>query len=118
VASLLLLFPPRTAPASERGTASFLPTWKLLDSHEKEQFIAGYLQGWKDAARVTDIAISYVKTNPEKAIDGLEGIRQLYDVRGVKPSDLAHQIDEFYADPENSDAALSRAITASKKRLQ
>lgn len=107
-----------TSGISEGNGPSFLPTWKLLTTDQKQQFIAGYIQGWKDAARVTDIAIGYVRTNPERAIEGLEGIRQLYDLSGVKPIQLAHEIDAFYSDPENNGAALSKAITAARRRIQ
>ena len=97
---------------------SFSPIWKLMNSEQKQQFISGYIQGWKDAARVTDIAISYIRSNPDKAIDSLQGVKQLYALGRLNPSLLTAEIDEFFADPANSSASLSRAITASKIRLQ
>jgi hypothetical protein len=117
--SLLLITPHHAGRAhAETSRGSFLPTWKLLSTEQKQQFIAGYIQGWRDAARVTDIAIGYVRTNPEKALDGLEGVKQLYDLSGVKPTQLAQEVDAFYADPENGGAPLSLAITSAKRRLQ
>ena len=103
--------------AQAEDTSSFYPTWKLLGSREKEQFVAGYIQGWKDAAQVTDIAISYVRDNPGKAIEGLEQVKGLYDVRDLRPGMLAGAIDNFYAKPENQGAALSLAVSAAKSAL-
>ncbi len=112
---------PYSAAASKTGNAesslaSFLPIWKLLNYDQKVQFVSGYIQGWKDAARVTDIAIAYVRENPKNAVDGLEKLKGLYDLSDLKPNTVVDQIDTFYADPENSEAALSRAINASRGR--
>jgi hypothetical protein len=105
--------------AEEReGSGSFLPVWKLLTLNEKQQFISGYLQGWRDAALVTDIAINYVKKNPERAIASLEGIKVLYRLKNSSSSQIVEAIDEFYADPENQNAPLSRAVTAARSKGQ
>jgi hypothetical protein len=97
---------------------SFLPTWKLMNDDEKQQFIAGYLQGWRDAASVTDIAISFVKNNPASAVESLEKVKELYDIREIRPSDVTQEIDLFYSDPTNSNAPLSKAITAARARVR
>ena len=102
----------------KREGNSFSPTWRLMQNQEKQQFIAGYIQGWRDAAKMTDIAISYVRSNPERAVEGLEGIRSLYNLGSVKPSQLVQEIDAFYADPENNTSPLSAAITSAKTRLR
>ena len=102
-------------PAQAQG--SFLPSWKLMNSLEKQHFIAGYVQGWKDAQQVTDITISYVKQNPAQAVAGLEKMRSLYDLSGAKPELLAKAIDVFYMAPENSSASLSSAVTAARNAL-
>src|SRR5262245_7133347 len=73
------------------SAASFLPIWKLLSPAEKQQFVAGYVQGWADAARVTDIAIDYVREHPQEAISGLEHIRALYRIQNLKPGEIVHQ---------------------------
>jgi len=91
---------------------SFLPVWKLMSRTEKQQFIAGYIWGWKDAAKVIEIAISYIKDNPREAVEGLERIKALYSRPELKPGPLVEAIDRFYADPANHGAALSRAISA------
>lgn len=103
--------------AYAEDSSSFYPTWKLLGSKEKEQFVAGYIQGWKDAAQVTDIAISFVQDNPGKAVEGLEQVKGLYDVRDIRPGLLAGAIDDFYSRPENQGAALSLAVSAAKSSL-
>lgn len=96
---------------------AFLPTWKLLNNEAKEQFIAGYLQGWKDAGDVTDVVKEYVKENPQKAIEGLDQIKQLYDVSSVRPSQIVALIDEYFKEPGNGNASLSRAVSAAKQQL-
>ena len=99
---------------SQTASQSFMPIWKLLNQQEKQQFVAGYLQGWRDAALVTDVAIRYVGDNPGEAVAGLERIRSLYDSSTLKPALVAKHIDEFYQHPENHSAAFSAAISAAK----
>ena len=98
--------------------AAFLPTWKLLNPQEKQQFMAGYLYGWRDAAKVTEIAISYVKENPQKAVEGLESVRSLYDVSKVDSAAVAHEVDSFFQDSDNRDASLTAAISFAKAKLR
>ena len=116
--SLGLLFGPPSHCRAEDEKASFLPTWKLLNPQEKQQFMAGYLYGWRDAAKVTDIAITYVKENPQKAVEGLESIRALYDVSRFSSSSIAHEVDSFFQDSDNRDASLTAAISYAKARLR
>ena len=88
-----------------------------MSFQEKQHFIAGYLQGWLDAAKVTDIAIGFIKENPAKAIESLEGIKKVYDVSFVKPGNLVDEIDAYYAVSENKNATLSAAVTSAKASL-
>ena len=101
-----------------QNSSSFFPVWRLLSSDEKRQFVAGYLKGWQDAATVTDIVITYIREHPENTIDGLQRIRQIYDLNNLKPDIAATAIDEFYANPENQNAALSVAVTAARNARQ
>ncbi len=104
--------------AAEVKSDSFSPTWKLLSAEEKGQFISGYIQGWKDAATVTDIAIDYVEKNPAEAVGGLKKVKVLYDMEGIDPSVAVSFIDSFYANPDNSKAPLSKAVSFAKGQLQ
>ena len=102
------------SPAKTTESA-FLPAWKLLSIQEKQQFISGYLQGWKDVVKILDIVIRYVEENPEKAAKSLESIKEIYDMSAMRPDRLVSIIDTFYSDPANSKAPLSRAVTAAKE---
>ena len=95
----------------------FLPTWKLLNQEQKVQFVAGYLYGWTDARRVIDVALDYVRQNPKDAVSGLEKIRALYDMGGLKADTVAREIDSFYSDSQTKEASLSQAITAVRSRF-
>ena len=106
------------AQAQEKVSPPFYPTWKLLSPSEKQQFLAGYIYGWKDAERVTDIAISYVKENPNKAVEGLEEIKGLYEFGDIKPALLAAAVDAYFTEPANSESGLSQAISAAKQALK
>ena len=103
--------------AVEEDGTPFLPTWKLLPDEAKRQFVAGYLHGWSDAAKVTDIAIDYVTGNPDEALDGLKRLKQLYNISGVQAEQLSEGISQFYTDPENAGAPLSKAVTAARNRV-
>lgn len=100
------------------GSDAFFPTWKLLSNQEKQHFVSGYVQGWMDAQKVTNIAIEFIKENPNKAVESLESIRKLYDVSLLKPEGLVREIDRFYSRGENKNASLSMAVTASKAALE
>lgn len=96
--------------------SAFLPAWKLLGNNEKQEFISGYIQGWKDAVKILDIVISYVRENPERAERALISIKEIYDMSRVRPDQLVHEIDLFYSDPANRNAPLSKAMTAAKAK--
>lgn len=90
----------------------FAPTWKLLNSEQKQQFMAGYLKGWRDSAQITDIAIEYVEKNPAEAVSGLRRLKGIYDLSGVTPEVLSQGVDRYFADPENQSSGLSKAVSA------
>ena len=105
------------AESKVASEASFQPTWKLLRNEGKQQFIAGYLFAWRDAKRVTDVAIEYVQTNPSNAVSGLERIRGLYDMEGLTAESVVRELDTFFATSDGKDATLSQAIVAVRGRL-
>lgn len=115
ISSLLLA---STSAAQTREQLPFLPTWKLLTRDQKRDFVAGYVQGWRDAAQVTDIAIGYVRENPKQAVEGLEKIRRLYDLSNLRSDGLVDGVDGFYSDPKNASATLSAAVTAVRAALE
>jgi hypothetical protein len=113
-----LVLAPALASADAHPDTSFLPSWKLMNSQEKQHFIAGYVQGWRDAGKVTDITISYVRDNPGEALSGMEKMKSLYDLAGYKPELLVKAIDVFYLEPSNNRASLSSAVNAAKNALK
>lgn len=110
-AAIALLVLTQILFAQESGSG-FLATWKLLNPQEKQQFISGYLYGWKDAERVTDVALGYIRENPKKAVESLERVKQLYDLSDLKSVAIVDRLDEFFIRPENSNASLSSALIA------
>jgi len=114
-ASMLLLASVAFAEDSEVSDrpSSFYPIWQMLSKSEKLQFVAGYIQGWRDAAAVTDVAITYVRQQPQHAVEVLERIRRLYQSEAM-PDVLVPRIDEFYRNPDNHSAPLSKAISAAR----
>ena len=117
LASGVLSPPPLYAQQSSAEEQSpgkaIYPVWKLLTRDQKMQFVAGYVQGWKDASKVTDIAIGFVRENPSQAVSGLERLKSLYDLSDVSPSLITTQLDSFFSKAENQSASLSYAISAS-----
>ncbi|MEZ4753108.1 MAG: hypothetical protein R3A13_02220 [Bdellovibrionota bacterium] len=111
-----LIFTSLTSISAFAENTAFLPTWKMLNDEEKQHFISGYLYAWQDASSVTDIAIGFIKDNPKQAVKSLESIKGLYNVAGIRPMSLASEIDEFYKQPENKDASLSKAVSYAKSR--
>jgi hypothetical protein len=106
-----------SSESSDAPEASFSPTWKLLRNDAKQQFISGYLFGWRDAKKVTDIAIEYVKENPANAVNGLERVRGIYDMEGLTAESVVRELDKFFAESDGKDATLSQAVTAVRMRM-
>jgi hypothetical protein len=121
MACCLVVVPPAPLARAESKVAnesSFLPMWKLFRTNEsKQQFVAGYLSGFRDAARVTDVAIAYGKDNPANVMSGLERIKDIYAMEGLTAESMVRALDEFFAEPEGKDATLSQAILAARSRL-
>ncbi len=93
---------------------NFSVTWKHLSDEQRNQIITGYLFGWRDAAKITDIAIDYVKQNPAKAVEGLEKLKSLYDFSGLQPDLIVSRINKFYDLPDNQGRPLSLALSSVK----
>lgn len=106
---------PGQALASEE---SFLPTWKLMSRQEKQHFVSGYIQGWQDAERVAEVAKEFVDGNPKLAAQSLDQLKTIYNMRSVRPAEVAREIDSFYSDPDNSAAPLSRAMSSAREKLR
>lgn len=109
-----LLFLKITTAAADVSDSSFAATWKMLDGSARQQFVAGYLQAWADAAKVNEVAIDYIKENPVKAVDGLQSIKGLYNFSEISPGRLVDALNAFYSDPSNQSAGLAKAVTAIK----
>lgn len=93
----------------------FEPVWRMLTRDQKQQFVAGYLNGMRDAAQMTDLLQILVKQNPEAASGSLDRLAQIYqDVGRASPDSIVEGIESFYSNPENSRAQLSAAITAAQ----
>ncbi|MCB0352732.1 MAG: hypothetical protein KDD64_04380 [Bdellovibrionales bacterium] len=105
-------------PALSESQQSFLPTWKLMSDSQKKTFVSGYLHSLEDAAQVTDLAISHIRENPSQAVESLEQIRRLYDTRHVQADVLVALLDDYYSEPDNKDAPLSRAVSSSTQRVK
>lgn len=106
--------------ASGEG-ASFEPVWRMLTREQKQQFVAGYLHGMRDASQMTELLRDLVKDAPSAAgnagsVEGsLDRLSQIYDEMGrASPETLTDGIDGFYANPSNHGAQLSAAITAAQ----
>jgi len=88
-----------------------------MSEAQRSQFIAGYLQGRRDASQVTDIAIEYIRERPAEAVSGLQKLKGLYDVTNLDPLAVSREVDLFYRDPANSGAGLSLALSFAKQRM-
>ena len=85
-----------------------------MSRDQKEQFIAGYLAGWRDSARVTDITIEFAKQNPGRTMESLQTLRSVYAVNELKPESILRSLEHFYSDPKNQSASFSQAFSAVK----
>ncbi len=101
--------------SAEGGGAPFLPTWKLMSQRDREQFVAGYIQGWRDASSFTDIAIQYVQESPNEALDSLIQLRKVYEVKDLRPALMSEAINDFFKDSSNENAPLSQAVSYAKQ---
>jgi hypothetical protein len=73
----------------------------------------------RDAAKMTDLLQDIVKQNPESASGSLDRLAQIYQGVGrSSPDSIVAGIESFYADPANSGAQLSAAITAAQQKSE
>lgn len=94
--------------------APFGSTWKLLNQQEKRQFVSGYLAGLKDAERITGIALSFIKENPQQAVKGLERVQGLFGVGSLPADTVAAALDRYFSEPANASASLTLAMSAAR----
>ena len=115
---ITLLGLPGIARTEDLSEPPFAPVWQLLNNEQKQQFIAGYLLGMKDAATMTGVLRDFVQSNPTSAQESLERLRGIYDdLSQGKPDTVSAAIDRFFKDPANKEAPLSRAITAARSGI-
>jgi hypothetical protein len=113
--SLLTALPVR---AEIPAAPPFAQTWKLMSSIEKQQFVAGYLFGLRDAARMQDVTLNYIRENPAQAVPGIEKIRDLLAAEGVKPDTMVRLVDEYFGDAKNRNATITMAMSLARSRAQ
>lgn len=89
-----------------------------MNTEEKRQFIAGYKYASEDVQQILDIAIDFVRENPDQAINGLETLKRLYNFSATGPDTMVKEIDRFYSSSNNREASLSRAMTATNNKKQ
>lgn len=106
----------QASPLVAEESVRFYPIWKNMNIKQKQQFISGYIYGSDDAKRIIDIAIKFIRDNPEQAVSGLERIKEVYDLTGMDNRKLAAQIDEYYSDPEHAGEALSMAVSSARNQ--
>jgi hypothetical protein len=107
---------PQLGLAQGASSDSFIASWRLLNQEQKQYFISGYLRGLSDAAKVTDVAIEFIRQNPQTAIQSLTELKKVYDLSYLSPAQVAREVDKYYADPANKEKSLSQAVTASRLR--
>jgi len=113
--SLALLISP-VAQTASAGETSFMPTWRLLNQEQKQTFVAGYLHGWRDARRVAEIVGEHLERNPDQVHKSMQAMQAIYDLSELRPERIVRDIDQFYQEPENARAPLSKAISSSRSR--
>ena len=121
LAALLICLPvtPTPAIADEiHASASFLPIWRLMTPEQRQQFIAGYVYALGDAQKISNLALTLAEEDPQQAKEALQSLKRLYEPPHLKPDRLASAVDEFYADPDNQDAALSAALSAIRAAIR
>lgn len=91
---------------------SFAPTWKLMSQSEKRSFVSGFVQGWRYSSEINELMLQFVKKHPDKAVDSIEDVARLYRVKFPELDTLIGRLDEFYANPDNSNSGISKAISA------
>lgn len=118
LAFITLISLPGSGRSEDLSEPPFAPVWQLLNKEQKQQFIAGYLLGMKDAATMTGVLKDFVQGNPTSAQESLERLRGIYDeLSQGKPDTVSEAIDRFFKDPANKEAPLSRAITAARSSM-
>jgi hypothetical protein len=113
----LVTFLPVQSAVGENET-SFFPVWKLLQQKEKKVFLSGYQKGIQDSRKIMSILREHIQQNPQSALESLDKINELYQTAELPLEDILQGVAVFYSNPENHDAPLSVAFSASKASLR
>ena len=103
---------------AETDNTPFLPTWKLLNSEQKQQFISGYLSAIRDTGEILYITEKYLTENPSKSVAVIKELQSIYRVDAPSPLKLSREIDVFYALTENRTKPLSLAVSSARSKLR
>ena len=109
---------PLLSHAQDIGTKGFFASWKLMNTEEKRQFLSGYKYASEDIQDILNIAIEFIKENPEQAVSGLETLQKLYDFSSIGPDTLVTEVDRYYRESKNREASLSQAMTAARNNIR
>ena len=110
---LLLVFVAIPTSSLSQSDEPFEPVWHLLNREQKQQFIAAYLHGMRDAATLTSVLEGFLKENPNAGEASVQKLSSLYRAIGTGDAgDLTKKLDRFFNNPNNAQAPLSRAVTA------
>ncbi len=96
----------------------FYPSWKHLNSESKRLYISGYLHGLRDTEEIVKIARDYIAKNPTLATQTLEKVEKICSVSDMSPGAIAPEIDAYYSDIANQQAALSLALSTAQQRIR
>lgn len=113
---LLVSVLPGLSQAEIPPAPPFAQTWKMMSAVEKQQFVAGYLFGLRDAARMQDVTLAYIRENPAQAISGIERIRDILAADGVQPDRMVQLVDQYFADPKNREGTITMAMSLARSR--
>ena len=94
--------------------ATFGPTWKLLSADQKRQFVAGYLQAWQDAGKVTEALAAFSREKPEQLAQSFDKILAIFDVARLSPDTVARELDRIFSDPETRELTLAEAMSSAR----
>lgn len=96
----------------------FYPSWKHLNSESKRLYISGYLHGLRDTEEIVKIAREYIAKNPALAAQTLEKVEKICSVSDISPGAIAPEIDSYYSEIANQQAALSLALSSAQQRIR
>ena len=76
------------------------------------------MKGLSDSRKVSATVIDFIKQNPGQSASVMRTLDNLFGVSPSSPTELALEVDKYYADSDNRESPLAKALAEARAQLK